>query len=162
MTALPTNPLIGTALHRVMQRLEEIQTHLEDDTRNDFEAAKRLLPVSDRVAVTLDEVKAELNRRYVELRRAERDKTHKPAPAKITLKMPGRNAAPVIYPRTIRGIEEMLEWIGGAMNDKGAGIVALNHELLDTIAEAQGKRWADKVAGLREAAMDALTPSGEE
>jgi hypothetical protein len=161
MTAIerPANPLIGTSLHRVMQRLEEIQTHLEDDTRNDFEAAKRLLPVSDRVAVTLDEVKAELNRRYVELRRSERDKTHKPAPPKITLKMPGRNAAPVTFDRTARGITALLDFIGDAMADGGAGMVALNHELLDTIA---AKGWPDEVAALRGAAMDALTPGQAE
>lgn len=157
MTAIERNPLIGTPLHRAMKCLEEIQQHVDDDTRADFEAAGRLLGVSDRVAVCLDEVKAELNRRYVELRRAE--KASKPAPPRMVLKMPGKNAPPVTYPQTTRGIEALLEEIGGAMNDKGAGIVALNHELLDKIAAAG---WAAEVAGLREEAMDALAPGGEE
>ena len=155
------NPLIGTPLHCAMVDLQTAQMHLEDDTRNDFEAAKRLLGVSDRIMAALEEVRAELNRRHVELKRAARDKTHPPAPAKIALKMPGRNAAPVYYARTKRGIDEMLEFIGDAMGDGGAGIVALNHELLDTIA-SKSTEWADKVAGLREAALDALAPAGDE
>lgn len=155
------NPLIGTPLHAAMLDLQTAQMHLEDDTRDDFEAAKRLLGVSDRIATALDEVKAELNRRYVELKRAARDKTHPPAPAKIVLKMPGRNAAPVLYARTKRGIDEMLEFIADAMGDGGAGIVAMNHELLDVIS-TKSPEWADKVAGLREAAMDALAPAGDE
>jgi len=151
------NPLIGPPLLRARQRLEEIQTHLEDDTRSDFEAARRLLPVSDRVAVCLDEVKSELNRRFIELRRAE--KASKQAPPRIVLKMPGRNAPPVTYPQTKRGIEALLAEIGGTMNDKGAGIVALNHELLDKIAAAG---WGPEVMALREEARDALAPTGGE
>jgi len=154
-----TNPLIGTPLHRAMQRLEEIQTHLEDDTRSDFEAARRLLPVSDRVAVCLEEVRGELNRRFVEIRRAEKAAASKPAPPRIVLKMPGRNAPPVTYPQTKRGIEALLAEIGGTMNDKGAGVVALNHELLDRIAAAG---WGPEVMALREEARDALTPAGDE
>jgi hypothetical protein len=154
-----TNPLIGTPLHRAMKCLEEIQTHLEDDTRSDFEAARRLLPVSDRVATALDEVRAELNRRFIELRRAEKAAASKPPPPRIVLKMPGRNAPPVTYPQTKRGIEALLAEIGGTMNDKGAGIVALNHELLDKIAAAG---WGPEVMALREEARDALTPAGDE
>lgn len=155
------NPLIGTPLHCAMVDLQTAQMHLEDDTRNDFEAAKRLLGVSDRIVAALEEVRAELNRRHVELKRAERDKVRPPAPAKLVLKMPGRNAAPVYYASTRRGVEELLEFIADAMADGGAGMVALNHELLTKIAE-RDKGWADKVAALREAAMDALAPAGDE
>lgn len=159
MTALPkpANPLIGTPLHRVMQRLEEIQQHIEDDTRDDFEAARRLLGVSDHVAVALDEVRSELNRRYVEIRRAEKVKSA--PPAKLILKVPGRNAAPVLFDRTRRGIDSLLEFVADAMVDGGAAMVAMNHELLDLIAE---KGWGPEVLALREAAMDALSPSGED
>lgn len=161
MTALPkpNNPLIGTPLHRVMTCLQEIQQHIEDDTRDDFEAARRLLGVSDHVAVALDDVKAELNRRFVELRKAEKAKTT--APAKLTLRVPGRNAAPIFFDRTRRGIDALLEFVADAMVDGGAAMVAMNHELLDLIA-AKDKGWADEVAALREAAMDALAPSGED
>jgi len=155
---MTANPLIGTPLHRAMQRLEEIQTHLEDDTRSDFEAARRLLPVSDRVATALDEVRAELNRRFIELRRAEKAAASKPAPPRIVLKMPGR-MPPLTFAQTKRGIEALLAEIGGTMNDKGAGIVALNHELLDKIAAAG---WGPEVMALREEARDALTPAGDE
>jgi hypothetical protein len=161
MTALPkpNNPLLGTPLHRALKCLEEIQQHIENDTRDDFEAARRLLGVSDHIAVALDEVKAELNRRYVELKRAEKARTT--APAKLVLKMPGRNAAPVLFDRTRRGIDFLLEFVADAMVDGGAGMVALNHELLDLIA-SKDKAWADEVAGLREAAMDALAPGAED
>lgn len=148
------NPLIGTPLHRVLQCLEEIQQHLEDDTRDDFEAARRLLPASDRIATAMEDVRAELNRRYIELRRAQKAKATTTV-GKITLKMPGRDARPVTFDRTKRGIEALLDFIGDAMVDGGAGMVALNHETLDWIA---AKGWETQVAALREAAMDALTP----
>jgi hypothetical protein len=164
MTALPkpNNPLLGTPLHRALQCLEEIQQHLKDDqagagfSTTDVQA---MADIDQTIFSACELVRGELNRRFVELRRAEKVKTA--PPAKLVLKVPGRNAAPVLFDRTRRGIDALLEFIADAMVDGGGAMVAMNHELLDLIA-AKDKAWANEVAGLREAAMDALTPSGEE
>lgn len=164
MTALPkpANPLIGTSLHRALQCLEEIQQHLKDDQAGAAFSTTDVQAMADldqTVFSACELVRSELNRRFIELRRAEKVKAT--APAKLLLKVPGRNAPPVLFDRTRRGIDALLEFVADAMVDGGAAMVAMNHELLDLIA-AKDKGWADEVAALREAAMDALAPSGGE
>jgi hypothetical protein len=82
-----------------------------------------------------------------------------PEPAKIELKMPGFKSAPVHFPKTMRGVQEMLKFIEEAMPDGGCGMVALNHELL-TKAAAAG--FAAQVQALRDAAKEILDAEAAE
>jgi hypothetical protein len=148
----PNSPLTGSPLHRCMQDLETAQTHLGDDVRNDYDAAGRLIDADSGIASALSAVKAELNRRHREAMKGKKTPAL-PEPAKIELKMPGFKAAPIHFPKTRRGVQEMLTFIEEAMVDGGCGIVALNPELLTKVAAAG---FAAQVEALRKAASEIL------
>ena len=159
------NPLIGTVLHKCLQDLECAQTHLGDDVKSDYDAAGRLTSADAGIADAISAVKAELNRRFVELRNARMNPPKKPAPAKaatpeapatIELKMPGKNSAPVHFAKTKRGVLELLDWVANSLNDAGTGIVIINYEVFEKLAKAG---FANEVAALRKAAEEMLAPA---
>lgn len=165
------NPLIGTVLHKCLQDLECAQTHLGDDVKSDYGAAGRLTDADAGIADAISAVKAELNRRFVELRNARMAKKPEPAktantvvrppeaPATIELKMPGKNSAPVHFAKTKRGVLELLDWVANSLNDAGTGIVIINYEVFEKLAKAG---FATEVAALRKAAEDLLAPAEAE
>jgi len=150
-----TSPLEGSPLHRCLTELQQAKMNLEEDTNADFGAADRLRGALDGINDAIASTRAELNRRHLELKR-------KPAPPKAAtfeLKMPGRDAPPVFFAKTTRGIQEMFRWVNDAMSDGGAGIVVINNKLYDKLAEAG---FGPEVLALRMAAQEELTPAGED
>jgi len=84
----------------------------------------------------------------------------KPAPKPPLMVHIGEGWDPVQFPRNAKGLREALEFITGAVVDGKPSVVALNCELLDTIAEKM-PALADEVSELRAAAAEALTPPGD-
>ena len=151
-----SNPLIGTPLHRCLLALEEAQTHLGDDAKGgDFEETARLLDADAGIADGIACVRAELNRRYAAMKAAATKRAPKPDVPQIELKLPGPPGTPsVFFPKTARGIGELFDFVTEALPDGGIGIIAINNNLLDKLAEVGFK---NNVKDLRDAANALLS-----
>jgi hypothetical protein len=89
-----------------------------------------------------------------------RSKINTPAPAAtkppLLVNLPD-GWEPAVFPRTGKGLREALEFLTGAVVDGSPGVVGMNNELLDTIADRM-PALAEEVANLRASAAEALAP----
>jgi hypothetical protein len=150
-----SNPLIGTPLHRCLLALEEAQTHMGDDLKSGTPEEMAALADGDiGIADAMACVRAELNRRYAAMRAAAVKRAPSKTVAQVELRLPGpAGTKPVYFDKTARGVGELFDFIAQAMPDGGAAIVAMNHTLLDRLAEAGFK---NHVKDLRDAAREIL------
>lgn len=153
------NPLIGTPLHCCLIDLQTAQTHLGDDVKADYDAAGRLIDADAGIADAIACVRAELNRRFADLKaKAAPPAPAKPKPATVALAMPGPKGTPAVYfEKTGTGIREMLDFITEALPDGGAGILALNADMLTALSKAADGRYGQEIQSLRDAARELLT-----
>jgi hypothetical protein len=81
-------------------------------------------------------------------------------PPPIEVKMPGDDTGSVFFPRTKPGLEQALTFIQA----EGAGVVLVNSELLNNIADNRKKMpdLAARVDAIRKAAREALTTDEEQ
>jgi hypothetical protein len=152
------SPLVGSPLHKALLALQEAEAQFAEDTRDSFEAAGQLSAATGLLSDCIKALKAELNRRHLQMRRA-KPALNEPAAPMIELRMPGKDNVPVMFAKTGRGIRAMFDWVAASINDGGSTILLCNVDLFTRLSKAGFEK---EVEALRAAAREALVPAGED